>query len=83
MPPDGNGTLLPTLGLIGQVGFVMVACILAGVLAGRYLDGILGTQPVLMLLLAAAGAGGGMAAVYRLIMKSAARQGSNDHGPSA
>jgi len=82
MPPNGNGTLAPALALIGQVGFVMVACILAGVLAGRYLDGILGTRPVLMLLLAVAGAGGGMAAVYRLIMKSAATQASDDHEES-
>jgi len=82
MPPNGNGTLLPTLGLIGQVGFVMVACILAGVLAGRYLDSILGTRPVLMLLLAAAGAGGGMATVYRLIMKSTSTQSGGDHEAS-
>lgn len=81
MPSNGSGPLLPTLALIGQVGFVMIACVLAGVLAGRYLDSRLDSSPVLMLVLATAGAAGGMTAVYRLIMKAIADDRSDKDHP--
>jgi F0F1-type ATP synthase assembly protein I len=70
MPSEGNGRMLPTLALVGQLGVLMVACVAAGLLAGRYLDRLLGSGPVLTVLLLLCGVLGGMAAVYRLVMKT-------------
>jgi F0F1-type ATP synthase assembly protein I len=71
-PPNDSGQILATLALISQLGFIMVACVLGGYLGGRYLDGVLGTTPVLTILLLLSGIGGGMVSVYRLVMKTIA-----------
>ena len=61
--PKAN-TLL-TYGRYGALGFEFAGAVLAGIFLGRYLDGVFGTTPLLMVL----GAVGGMAgALYRLII---------------
>jgi F0F1-type ATP synthase assembly protein I len=77
-PPEDSGQILSTLALISQLGFIMVACVLGGYLGGRYLDGVLGTTPVLTILLLLSGIGGGMVSIYRLVMKTIADEGSPD-----
>ena len=47
----------------------MVACILGGLLAGLYLDKVLGTRPLLAVALLLAGVGAGMLACYRMIVR--------------
>ena len=79
MPANGSGPLPSAFALIGQLGVIMVVCVLAGLLAGWYLDKQLDSSPVLTVVLAIAGAGGGMVAVYRLVMRTVA----DDDGPSA
>jgi F0F1-type ATP synthase assembly protein I len=61
------------LALVTQLGFIMFACVLAGLLGGRVLDGWLNTGPWLTIALVLAGVGGGMVAVYRMVMKVVAR----------
>jgi F0F1-type ATP synthase assembly protein I len=74
MRPDGRGQSMAALALIGQLGFIMVACILGGFLVGMYLDRQLGTSPLVTILALLAGVAGGMVAVYRLVVKSIDRQ---------
>jgi len=69
MQCSGNGGVLPTLAAVGQFGLIMAGSTAGGLLAGVYLDRLLGTGPVLTLLLVAVGVGGGMVAVYRLAMR--------------
>jgi F0F1-type ATP synthase assembly protein I len=70
MSPDGNGQVLPTLALVGQLGLIMVACVIVGFLAGAYLDRLLHSSPVLTIILLVGGVAGGMVAVYRLVMRA-------------
>ena len=70
MPSDGSGQLIPTLALIGQLGLIMVLCVLGGFLAGDYLDRQLNTDRILTVVLLLAGIAGGMLAVYRLVMRA-------------
>lgn len=73
MPSKGNGDVLPTLALVGQLGAIVVACVLAGLLAGQYLDHLLGTGPVLTVICLLTGVAGSMAVVYRLVMRTVDR----------
>ena len=78
MPSDGNGQELPTLALVGQLGLIMVGSILLGCLAGRLLDGWLGTDPIFMIVMILAGVLGGMFAVYRTVSRFIDRDGRSD-----
>jgi F0F1-type ATP synthase assembly protein I len=83
MPPNGNGDVLPTLALVGQLGAIVVACVLAGLMAGHYLDRLFGSSPVLTTICLLAGVAGSMAAVYRLVMRTVERdQRRRGQGPS-
>jgi ATP synthase protein I len=53
--------------LFSEVGFVLLVTILAGILAGYWLDQQLGTVPVFVLVGFAIGLTAGGVAVYRLI----------------
>ena len=64
-----TGQILSTLAMVGQLGLLMAACILAGFLAGLYLDKVLGTRPVLAVVLLLAGVGAGMLVSYRMIVR--------------
>ena len=74
MLPEGNGRMMMTLALVGQLGVIMVACVAAGLLGGWYQDSLFGSRPVLTILLLALGVLGGMVAVYRLVMRTVGRE---------
>jgi len=63
-PEDFKG-----LALLTQIGITFVVCILVGVFLGRFLDGLLGTSPWLLLILSFLGVAAGFKAVYDLIPK--------------
>lgn len=63
---------MSVLGLVGQLGVIMVACIALGLAAGGYLDSRLHTRPAFMIALILVGVAGGMTAVYRLVMRTVA-----------
>jgi F0F1-type ATP synthase assembly protein I len=60
---------MSALALVTQLGVIMFACILVGLLGGRALDAWLNTGPWLTITLVLVGVGGGMVAVYRMVMK--------------
>jgi ATP synthase protein I len=64
---------MTALALVTQLGVIMFACILVGLLGGRFLDEWLNTSPWLTIVLVLAGVGGGMVAVYRMVMKVVTR----------
>ncbi|MCL2741750.1 MAG: AtpZ/AtpI family protein [Oscillospiraceae bacterium] len=49
-----------------QVGLTIIVCILAGVLAGRFLDEKLGTSPWILLLCSLLGLGAAFRAIFLL-----------------
>jgi len=49
--------IMRAMALITQIGFMVAACILAGVFLGRWLDGLLGTTPWLLLVFSLLGVG--------------------------
>jgi ATP synthase protein I len=57
------------IALFSQVGFVLLATVLAGVLGGYWLDQRLGTIPLFVLLGFFLGTGGGSVASWRLIQR--------------
>jgi F0F1-type ATP synthase assembly protein I len=75
MPSDGDGRIVATLALVGQLGFIMVGCVLVGFLGGRHLDRLLDSRPVFTVVLLLGGIAGGMIAVYRLAMKALGEDG--------
>ncbi|MFW6189389.1 MAG: AtpZ/AtpI family protein [Planctomycetota bacterium] len=75
---DGDGRLLATLAMVTQLGFIMAASILAGFLAGLYLDRYLSTSPVFTIVLLLGGVAGGTIAAYRMIMQSLEEPGGED-----
>lgn len=70
MPQEDTANVLTTLTLVGHLGLVMAASVVAGFLLGHYLDEMLGTAPVLTIILLLAGIAGGLVAVYRLVMRN-------------
>jgi F0F1-type ATP synthase assembly protein I len=56
------------LALVGEVGFILVACIGGGLLAGYLLDRWLGIFPALTLVLLFAGIAAGFLQVARLLL---------------
>ena len=72
--PDETGNerdeTLRTLGLVGQIGWRMVCCIVAGFAAGVYLDGLVGVRGPFLAVFLVAGVAGGFWSCYRLIMAS-------------
>jgi F0F1-type ATP synthase assembly protein I len=56
------------LALVGEVGFVLAACIGGGLLGGYLLDRWLGIFPALTLLLLFAGTAAGFLQVFRLLL---------------
>jgi ATP synthase protein I len=72
---------LIALSMVTQLGVIMVASILVGLLAGIYLDRQFGTAPVLTLALMLIGVAGGMTAAYKLIMKVVNRRADDGSEP--
>ena len=55
--------------LFSEIGFVLLVTTLAGVLAGYWADGQLGTLPIFLIVGFLAGAGSGTVMIYRLVSK--------------
>ena len=79
MPSDGNGRVLSTFALVGQLGFVVLGSILAGFFLGMYLDHLFNSGPVLTIVLLLAGIGGGLVAAYRLVMAATGDEPPHSH----
>ena len=65
-----NKELLRGLYIISQIGFTITACVIVGVLLGRFLDSVLGTAPFLLIIFSLLGAGAGFKAIYELVKKN-------------
>ena len=78
MRRTGGHQVWGALAIVGQLGFLMVFCIMAGLLAGMYLDKLAGTGWVFAIALLLAGIGAGMVASYRVIMKSVVQPGCDE-----
>ena len=63
-PEDFKG-----LAMLSQIGITVVACIAIGFFTGRWLDGLLGTSPWLLLLFILLGIGAAFKAVYDIASK--------------
>ena len=61
------------IALYSEIGLVFFVTTLAGALAGHWLDGQLGTNPILVVIGLLGGFGLGSVAVYRLIKRFLAR----------
>jgi F0F1-type ATP synthase assembly protein I len=66
------------IALFSEIGFVLLIAVLAGVLAGYWIDQRLGTVPVFVLVGFAAGTIGGAVACWRLIARFLARLDESD-----
>ncbi|WP_019121077.1 AtpZ/AtpI family protein [Brevibacillus massiliensis] len=55
------------IGLVSVIGVDMAVCVIAGVWIGKYMDGLFGTKPWLLLAGLLVGLGVGLYSVYRLI----------------
>lgn len=73
MPSPGKGNspfeVFSALALVGQLGLVMALAIVGGVLAGSYLDRLVGSKGLLLVLGILLGIGGGIAGVAAILMK--------------
>jgi len=49
---------------IYNIGFRIAACVFIGVLIGRFLDGVFGTGPILLIVFAFMGAGAGFKTIF-------------------
>jgi F0F1-type ATP synthase assembly protein I len=61
------------LALFSEIGFVLLVTSLAGALAGHWVDGQLGTNPIFVVIGLVGGFGLGGVAVLRLIQRFLAR----------
>jgi len=61
---------LRALSLMTHLGLTMLICVLIGVVAGRYIDGRLGTSPWLLLVFTVLGAGAAIKFMYDTVMKN-------------
>jgi ATP synthase protein I len=61
-----NKAFLQGLSFFSQVGVTMAACVLVGVFLGKYLDGLWGTSPWLLLVFSFLGVGAAFKALFDL-----------------
>ncbi|HEV8516163.1 MAG TPA: AtpZ/AtpI family protein [Candidatus Limnocylindrales bacterium] len=70
---NGLGQAGAYLALFSEIGIILLVTVLAGVLAGNWVDERLGTLPIFVLTGFFVGLAGGGVAVYRLISRFLAR----------
>ena len=70
---NGIGRLSAYFALFSEIGLVFLVTTLAGALAGHWLDGQLGTNPLLVLIGLLGGFGLGAIAVQRLVARFLAK----------
>ena len=68
--PSHRNELIRSLSFLSQIGVTIVACIVIGILIGRFLDNILGTSPWLLLIFIFLGIG----AAFKSILDLAKRK---------
>ena len=61
-----NGNILYAFAQFSQVGLTMAASTLIGVLLGKFLDGLLGTAPWLLLVFSLLGAGAAIKVLFNI-----------------
>ena len=64
-----NRELLRSLYMISQIGLTIAACVIIGVLLGRFLDNTFGTSPVLLIIFSLLGAGAGFRSIFQYANK--------------
>lgn len=72
---NGLGRISMYLAIFTEIGLVLLIAVLAGVLAGSWVDGQLGTTPIFLLVGLILGLAAGTFAVYRLTTRFLARWG--------
>ena len=65
-----RGELVGATSMLSQIGVSIVACLLVGVMLGRFLDNLLGSAPWLLILFSLLG----VAAAFRSILELAKRK---------
>ena len=70
---NGIGRLSAYFALFSEIALVLLVTTLAGALAGHWLDGQLGTNPLLVLIGLLGGFGLGAIAVHRLVTRFLAK----------
>jgi len=58
------------LSFLSQIGITIVACVLIGVLLGRFLDNLLGTTPILLLVFSFLGAAAAFKSIFDMASKN-------------
>ncbi|NLZ96011.1 MAG: AtpZ/AtpI family protein [Bacteroidales bacterium] len=64
-----NSETFRALAHFSQIGVTMAASVLIGVLLGKYLDGLLGTSPWLLLFFSLLGAGAAIKSLFNISSK--------------
>ncbi|OGN81586.1 MAG: hypothetical protein A2X23_13205 [Chloroflexi bacterium GWC2_73_18] len=72
---NGLGRIGTYLAIFTEIGLVLLIAVLAGVLAGSWVDRQLGTTPIFLLVGLILGLAAGTFAVYRLMTRFLARWG--------
>ena len=62
--------MLRAISTFTQIGFMITACIVVGVFAGRYLDRLLGTSPWLLIILSLLGVAAAFKSIFDYVKKS-------------
>ena len=65
-----NRELLRSLYMISQLGLTIAVCVIIGVLLGRFLDNVFGTQPFLLIIFSLLGAGAGFRSIFQYANKN-------------
>jgi len=70
--------IVNALALLTQLGLSAAACVLIGVMAGRFLDGRLGTSPWLLIAFTVMGAAAAIKVMYDTAMKNIGNKDKDD-----
>lgn len=66
---DGNRDIFRALALFTQLGVSMAACVLVGVLAGKLLDRLFGTSPLLLIICSLIGGAASFKVLYDIAIR--------------
>ena len=59
--------ILKAFSLLTQLGLTMACCVLIGLFTGKFLDGLLGTAPVLMIIFVFLGSAAALKVMYDIV----------------
>lgn len=59
--------IIKAFGLLTQLGLTMACCVLIGLMAGKFLDGWLGTTPVLIIIFTFIGLAAALKVMYDIV----------------